>query len=173
MSEHIVRDPATVPGAVLKIVKELGGGEAAKGWAKAAAIVGKTPEAVKKWGNPNAPAEPSLRDALALDAAYWEACGLEPPLFVAYSEQISVATQGTYGSRDLSVDQEALRLFTHVAGVVEEVQRARAPDSPGGPVITPTEQAGIHQRIAEVADSKHRLKQAVEQEAATGRRRGR
>lgn len=76
------RDPLTVADAVTDIAKELG-------WDKAAALFGCTVRLVAAWSDPDDPREPSLRQALALDAAYRAKTGQDfAPIQAAYAHQL-------------------------------------------------------------------------------------
>lgn len=78
------RDPLTFENAIITIV-------AAIGWDGAAAAVGKSDRLVRYWSDPDADHEPSLSQALKLDAAYREKTGGEgAPLLAAYAYRLEL-----------------------------------------------------------------------------------
>lgn len=87
------RDPLTVADAVTDIAKELG-------WDEAAALFGCTVRMVAAWSDPDDPREPSLRQALALDAAYRAKTKADfAPIQAAYAHQLDLI-QAPVGNRD-------------------------------------------------------------------------
>lgn len=73
------RVPNTFPDAITRIADRIG-------WAAMLEVVeGATSErGVRNWGDPDMNRSPTLRDALALDAAFLAAGGGEPPLLAVY-----------------------------------------------------------------------------------------
>lgn len=79
-----VRDPLTVADAVTEIAKVLG-------WETAAGVVGLTVRTVAYWSDPDDGREPSLKQALALDAAYRaETQSDHAPIRAAYDYQLDL-----------------------------------------------------------------------------------
>lgn len=70
------RDPSTFEDAILRIVDRIG-------WAAAADAVGKGERVVRNWSDPDMDRQPTIDEALLLDAAYLAAGGGEPPPMVA------------------------------------------------------------------------------------------
>lgn len=66
------REPTTFEDAILRIVDRIG-------WAAAADVVGKGERVVRNWSDPDMDREPTMTEALALDAAYLAAGGGNPP----------------------------------------------------------------------------------------------
>lgn len=88
-----IRDPLTVADAVTDIAKELG-------WDEAAALFGCTVRMVAAWSDPDDPREPSLKQALAMDAAYRAKTGQDfAPIQAAYAHQLDLM-QAPVGNRD-------------------------------------------------------------------------
>jgi hypothetical protein len=78
------RDPLTVEDAVTKIA-------AAIGWDGAAAAVGKTERMVRYWSDPDEDREPSITQAIKLDAAYRAKTGSNTaPLLTAYAHALGL-----------------------------------------------------------------------------------
>lgn len=78
------RTPDTCGHAILRIVVQIGGFDAA------AAIVGRRPSCVRDWGNEATTSCPSWAQAIALDAAYRAAGGEGAPLYEAYGAQLDL-----------------------------------------------------------------------------------
>ncbi len=70
------RDPSTFEDAILRIVDRIG-------WTAAADAVGKGERVVRNWSDPDMDRQPTIDEALALDAAYLAAGGGEPPPMMA------------------------------------------------------------------------------------------
>jgi len=70
------REPTTFEDAILRIVDRIG-------WAAAADAVGKGERVVRNWSDPDMDREPTISEALALDAAYRAAGGGNPPPMAA------------------------------------------------------------------------------------------
>lgn len=99
------RDPLTVADAVTDIAKELD-------WDKAAALFGCTVRLVAAWSDPDDPREPSLKQALALDAAYRAKTKTDyAPIQAAYAHQLD-QLQAPVGNHD------ALR--QHIGAIAKE-----------------------------------------------------
>lgn len=78
------RDPLTIADAVTDIAKELG-------WEQTAALFGVTVRTVAYWSDPEDLREPSLKQALALDAAYRAKTGSDhAPIQAAYAFQLDL-----------------------------------------------------------------------------------
>lgn len=99
------REPLTVADAVTDIAKEIG-------WDEAAALFGCTVRLVSAWSDPDDPREPSLKQSLALDAAYRAKTKTDfAPIRAAYDHQLD-QLQAPVGNR------EALR--QHIGAVAKE-----------------------------------------------------
>jgi len=78
------RDPLTFEDAIVQITKALG-------WEAAAAVVGKGVRLLGYWSDPDDDREPSLTQALKLDAAYRAKTGGEgAPLLAAYAYRLEL-----------------------------------------------------------------------------------
>jgi len=75
------REPTTFEDAILRIVDRIG-------WAAAADVVGKGERVVRNWSDPDMDRQPTIDEAMALDAAYLAAGGGEPPLMAVYSRRL-------------------------------------------------------------------------------------
>lgn len=78
------RDPLTFEDAVTKIAAEIG-------WDGCAAAVGKTERLVRYWSDPDEDREPSITQALRLDAAYRaKTGGNASPMLTAYAHLLGL-----------------------------------------------------------------------------------
>lgn len=80
------RDPSTFEDAILRIVDRIG-------WAAAADAVGKGERVVRNWSDPDMDRQPTIDEAMALDAAYLSAGGGEPPLMAVYGRRLDRMVQ--------------------------------------------------------------------------------
>lgn len=72
-----LRAPASFADAVTRVAGRLG-------WDGAAQAVGKAERTVRNWSDPDTGAQPTIEDALRLDAAYLDIAGGEPPMLAVY-----------------------------------------------------------------------------------------
>lgn len=72
-----VRAPASFEDAVTRVAGRLS-------WDGASQAVGKAERTVRNWSDPDTGAQPTIQDALRLDAAYLTAGGEEAPMMAVY-----------------------------------------------------------------------------------------
>lgn len=75
------RDPSTFEDAIVRIADRIG-------WGAAADAVGKGERVVRNWSDPDMDRQPTIDEAMALDAAYLAAGGGEPPLMAVYGRRL-------------------------------------------------------------------------------------
>lgn len=75
------REPTTPADATLRVVDRIG-------WAAAADVVGKGERVVRNWSDPDMDRCPTFDEALALDIAYLDAGGGDPPFFAVYAAKL-------------------------------------------------------------------------------------
>ena len=76
-----VRQPSTFSHGVTKVAGLIG-------WGACADVTGKSERAVRAWSDPEMDRCPCIDDCLALDAAYLQAGGGEPPLLAVYQARL-------------------------------------------------------------------------------------
>lgn len=90
------RNPSTFEDAILRIVDRIG-------WTAAADAVGKGERVVRNWSDPDMDRQPTIDDALRLDAEYLKAGGGAPPLMSVYAARLDRSSSPTADSAEIAV----------------------------------------------------------------------
>jgi hypothetical protein len=111
------RCPASFADAVTRVAGRLG-------WDGAAQAVGKAERTVRNWSDPDTGAQPSIDDALRLDAAYLAADGGEPPMLAVYQLRLerSVAPAADTAALTASAAQAAREAGEFTAAMMAAAQ---------------------------------------------------
>ncbi len=111
------RDPSTFEDAILRIVDRIG-------WAAAADAVGKGERVVRNWSDPDMDRQPTIDEAMALDAAYLSAGGGEPPLMAVYGRRLDRLVQAPANSAVLvaSSQRAAIEAGQAIAALMAAAQ---------------------------------------------------
>jgi hypothetical protein len=163
MSLQKSRDADSIPGAVAKVIATLGNGDIPAGLIEAEALTGRKAWTIREWLDPDKASEPGVSSALALDAAYARATGMEGPIWRVYGELLSRATNGTAGADRLDLLRETVSVQIAAADVSRAIRDATHPDSPGGVAIAPCEVARISHAADALADANSRVLIAARQ----------
>lgn len=89
------RCPSSFADAVTRVAGRLG-------WDGTAQAVGKAERTVRNWSDPDTGAQPTIDDALRLDAAYLEAGGGEPPMLAVYQLRLERAVAPVADTAELT-----------------------------------------------------------------------
>lgn len=108
-----LRAPLSIDAALARIAGQLPGG-----YEEAADLTDCRARTVRKWGDPDAPEEISLRRAITLDLAYVAAGGEGYPLHQAYTHQLEVAEAEHFADR--------FDLLRRTAALIKEGGEAQA-----------------------------------------------
>jgi hypothetical protein len=109
------REPMSFHDAITKVVGLLG-------WAGAADAAGKSERTVRNWSDPDTAQQPTIEEALRLDAAFVAAGGTEPPILTAYSLRLDVATATVADPRAIAASMKtAAREAAEAMGAMGEV----------------------------------------------------
>lgn len=88
------RAPASFEDAVIRVVDRIG-------WSAAAAAVGWGEKVVRNMSDPDLDRLPTLKEAIALDAAFLAAGGGEPPLMAVYQQMLDRSVSPPSGTAEL------------------------------------------------------------------------
>lgn len=109
-----------------------------------AEVVGKSASLVRKWGDPDDAAVPSLMQALLLDIAYAREGHGEGLILTVYMELFKQMAEGYRAPQAPCIKNGALQVQGGVGRLASAVVDAVAPGSDGGECITPAEARGIY-----------------------------
>lgn len=90
-----LRSPASFADAVTRVAGRLG-------WDGAAQAVGKAERTVRNWSDPDTGAQPTIEDALRMDAAYVTTGGGEPPMLTVFRLRLDQSLAGPVDCADLT-----------------------------------------------------------------------
>jgi len=134
-----IRDPLTFEDAIVQITKALG-------WEAAAAVVGKGVRLLGYWSDPDDDREPSLSQALKLDAAYRSKTGGEgAPLLAAYAYRLEL--DGLQVPNGAGLVELAAHSCTEVGEALGALMKCTRPGA------TPKEREGAAKEIDEAVDA--------------------
>jgi len=142
--------------AISKVRESLGEGECAK-------VVRRSPALVKKWCDPDHLSLPSLAQSVALDVAFVRAGLGEPPILLAFGEQVSQSTE-TYPNEDLDLVRFTIVLqlsFTDLSRTIMQVADAR---SGAGRAMPEAEKRAALTHIEDLDAQLRRLRRWIERE---------
>lgn len=128
-------------------------------------VIGKSESLIRKAADPDTDFQLSIAQAEALDRAYIEATGDEPPILTAMRERLS----GTAGPGHNAADplQRLASVTAEVGEVARLVEHALADDGPGGEVLTPRETYELGRAVQEAIDVLQNLVRDVNAKAET------
>lgn len=89
------REPSTFEDAILRIVDRIG-------WAAAADAVGKGERVIRNWSDPDMDRQPTIDEALKLDAEYLNAGGGAAPLMSVYAARLDRAAAPAADSAEIA-----------------------------------------------------------------------
>ncbi len=138
------RTPGSFAAAVTRIKTGLGENAAA-------AAVDRSASLIRKWSDPDHGAVPSVRQALALDAAFVREALGEPPILRAYEMQL-VRWVSRRSETEVDLLRSALAVQAAVGDLSEAISEAMDPDSPAGKEISPGERAEILEVVERLLD---------------------
>lgn len=113
------REPSTFADAVTRIAGRIG-------WTACAEVIGKGERVVRNWSDPDMDREPTLSEALALDAAYIAAGGGDGPLRAVYEARLERASTPAADSAEI-----AAAVGTAAKEVCEAIAAGVAASQPG------------------------------------------
>jgi hypothetical protein len=126
-----IREPLSIPDAVMTIMGGLGREEAAR-------AAGKSATHVYRWANPDDDAcVPNIEQCIALDSAYMSAGLGDGPLLRAYSAQV----RGSLGGSEMRPMERLMQVVEEFGQLCGEVSAATAPGSPMGADLSSDERA--------------------------------
>lgn len=146
------REPNSISEAVTTLISGLGATASAE-------IVGKSPQLVHTWMDPDHGGCPTVRQAIALDSAF-VARGLgEPPILALYAARLGSVV---HPHQRMHPSLRLIHCFREMGDVTRVVMDATDPDSPGGTSLTATERSAIAKEAREAIRELERLVKDIE-----------
>lgn len=146
------RIPDSLEHAVTVIMAALGAEECGR-------IIGKSASLVRKASDPDQDFMLDLHQALALDAAYRDKTGGEPPLLRAYLENLDAA--GKAREEEENVTGAVLKLQKDLGQAAEKASRYTDAGSEGGQGLSPNERIDMAESLDAIERTAHAAKESI------------
>lgn len=145
------REPNSIAEAVTAVISGLGASAAAE-------IVGKSPNLMHTWMDPDHGGCPTVRQAMALESAY-VAKGLgEPPILILYAQRLGSVVR-PHQRMDPMI--RLVDCVAEIGDITHAIRQATDPNGPRGTTITLNESAVVAREIDEAVAVLLKLKKDI------------